>query len=229
MSTEIQPYSSFHAFNVPPEQVTPLKLSGGRTIPYVYQLGVNSTAPYVKLIGSSVGQKLFSWTEKIIVPPGEMVTVANASYHPGDIWINSGWDPSVLPARVTVPVPIVGVPEAAPVSIRGLFGLDTRRARRAFLAGLLPTSANPETLIVTSVARERSHGINDNFSDSPPGFAAYGSSITVNPFTDPGLLPLGESAGPNDGVHALLDYTTFTWSNLTLSASGSLHYVLEYV
>ena len=99
---EQQPYSTFHAMDVARDRETNIKLSGGRTIPFIYSLGINSTVPYVRLVGSSMGQKLFSWTEQIVVPAGEMVTVANASYHKGDIWIQSGVDPAALPARASV-------------------------------------------------------------------------------------------------------------------------------
>lgn len=222
---ELQPYSTFSVLNVSPERVTDLKLSGGKTIPYIYQLGVNSTVPYVKLIGSSIGQKLFSWTEKIVVPPNEMVTVANASLHPGDIAINSGWDPAVIPARVTVPVAIV---EPTPGLFTTQFDVDTRRARRAFLAGLTGSGIPGMTVQVIGRARNRSHPVSVANSYLAAPIAQYTTTIVYPPATSIGLLPLGQNAVVSDPDHALLDLCNIQWTVDNPTDSGALYYVLEY-
>ncbi len=230
MTKELQPYSTFTALDVARDRETPIKLSGGETIPYVYSLGINSTVPYVKLLGSSMGQKLFSWTEQIIVPAGEMVTVANGSYHPGDIWIQSGADPSALPARVSIPVGLVqtqvgkGLFQNVPT-----FGLDTRRARRAFVQGI-PANSNAVEFINQGKSRLRSHFV----LPSPPSEVrtpTFTTTVSVPPGV-PGLLALGKDARPGDGVHALLDEARFIWDaaiNFPDGESGAVYYVLEYI
>lgn len=224
MSTEKQPYSTFNAMGVPANKVTELKLSGGKTIPYIYSLGINSTIPYVKLIGSAMGQKLFSWNERIEVPPGEMVTVANASFHPGDIWINSGWDPAVLPSRVTVPVGV----SVVGANIEPDFPIDTRRALRAWVQGF-PASGGPQVFTTVGIAKLRSHNVNPAFTYAVNATAEYTTSFTVPPFTSPGLLPLGQKAQPGDPVHALLDAASFQWGDVAFTTqSGAVYYVLEY-
>jgi len=230
MTEERQPYSTFTAIDVARDRETLIKLSGGRTIPYIYSLGINSTVPYVKLVGSSMGQKLFSWTEQIIVPPGEMVTIANGSYHPGDIWIQSGADPSALPARVTVPVGLTqtevgkGIFQNVPK-----FNLDTRRARRAFVQGI-PDNSLAVEFTAQGISRLRSHFVQPAIPAElrTPTFV---STVTVPPGT-PGLLALGKDARPGDGVHALLDEASFLWADqisFPVGTSGAVYYVLEYI
>jgi len=224
MTTEIQPYSSFQAINVGPNLPTGLRLTGGKTRPFVYSLGVNSTVPYIRLIGGSTSQKLFSWGEQIIVPPGEMVTVENASYHPGDVYLQSGADPAAIPARVTVPVGLVNVNGAA----TGSFGVDTRRAKRAFVSGFAETTAN-EAIGITGYARERQHDVTIGFSyfATPIAYYLYFTYIPIGTFL--GLMPLGNKALPGDPVHALLDYAEFAYTGIdTRSESGAVYYVLEY-
>lgn len=234
MTTELQPYSSFQAINVPPGQETNLKLSGGETIPYRYSLGVNSSIPYIRLIGGNTSQKLFSWNEEIIVPPRQFVTVANASFHPGDIFMQSGVDPSAKPQRVTVPVTLnlVTVPGEDDY-FEPAFPLDTRRARRAFVTGF----ANVANVLpnypfyAIGISKGRSHATDPALSyEGGQPRARYTSLIDVPPFTQPGMLPLGDNALPTDTVHALLDMATFAWYDLqTESQSGAFHYVLEYL
>lgn len=230
MTQERQPYSTFTALNVARDRETPIKLSGGKTIPFVYSLGINSTVPYVKLIGSSMGQKLFSWTEQIIVPAGEMVTVANGSYHPGDIWIQSGADPSALPARVTLAVGLIQT-EVGKAQFQNVptYKLDTRRARRAFVQGF-PDNSNAVDFTAQGISRLRSHFV----LPSPPievRTPTFLSTISVPP-GNPGLLALGKDARPGDGVHALLDEAGFLWDaavNFPDGTSGAVYYVLEYI
>ena len=221
--TERQPYSTAKILNVAPTQDTNLKLSGGKTIPYVYSLGVNSTSPYVKLLGSSMGQKLFTWTEEIIVPAGEMVTVVNGSYHPGDIWIQSGADWAALPARVTVPVNVV---ESGGVTTPE-FNIDTRRARRAFVQGMPIISVGID-FTATGAARDRSHAIDPALVEV--GTPTFSTTFAIPPGS-PGLLPLGDDARAGDGVHALLDVGSWSYDGLFESStpSGAVYYVLEYL
>lgn len=226
MAKEEQPYSSFKAIGVAPQQKTTLYLSGGQTIPYSYQLGALSTVPFVRLAGPSIGQKIVSFNEQIVIPPGELATVENVSYHVGDIWINSGWDPAVRPSRVTVPM--------ASAFTAGLdqtteMGVDTRRAQRAFIGGFGDTDAAGGTFTITGVARERSHPTTTLFLDLPTPQPRYTSTIIIPPNTAIGLVPLGDKAQPGDTIHDLLDYATFEWTgNGGATNSGSLHFILEY-
>lgn len=232
MTPELQPYATFTAFNVPANQPTTIRLSGGKSIPFVFQLGVNSTIPYVRLLGSSGGQKLFSWTEKIIVPPGEMVTVTNGSYHPGDIWIQSGWDPAVIPARVTVPVALINLTNPPGDTARSAFALDTRRARRAFVGGFGAT-ADPAGLImnISIQARGRSHVSTPLPTEGGPP-PIYSTTVNTPVATVPGNIPLGINAHPSDTVHDLLDTAEFfATANdvMGLTGGGAAHFLLEYV
>ena len=224
-NTERQPYSTFQAINIAPEAPTNLKLSGGKTIPYIYSLGVNSTVPYIRLVGGSSSQKLFSWNEQIVVPPGELVTVANGSYHPGDIFLQSGYDPAAIPARVTVPVAmVVG---AGPV-ITPAFKLDVRRARRAFIGGFGPNNSNL-TMFIFGESRQRSHAINQVTSDLASAVPSFTDSYSIAAGTAPGLIPLGDNAQPGVSVHDLLDVAWFQYGAAAQTNSGALHYVLEYL
>jgi len=230
MDREIQPFSNFQAISVPPSHPTTFRLSGGKTIPYIYQLGVNSSVPYVRLLGSDIGQKLFSWNEKIIVPPQQMVTVENASFHVGDIHINSGWDPSALPARVTVPVNFDEV--TGPDGYLTRFPCDTRRARRAFLQGPEATTVNPGEAEVTGRAVGRGHVVGlPAFTELGRPVPEYVSTLTYPPATTLGLIPLGQNALPGDSVHALLDTATVFIADGTppTTRSGSWYYVIEYL
>lgn len=231
---ELQPYSSFSAFAIEPGKVSDLKLSGGRTIPYIYSLAVASSVPYVRLLGSSGGQKLFSWNEKILVPPGEMVTVQNASFHRGDIVIQSGWDPGAKPQRITVPVTFHSVPADAllglPAARAPDFPADTRRCRRAYVSGFGATSMDPVQFNAIGIAKERSHVIDTATSSEAFAGPQYLTTISVPPFTEPGLLMLGNQAAPSDTIHQLLDATTFRWGNdAAETPNGALYYVLEYL
>jgi len=237
MSQELQPYSSFQELGVPKQKVTKLKLSGGKSIPYVYSLGVNSTVPYIQLLGSRGGQKLFTWGEQIIVPPGEMVTVKNASYHPGDIFLQSGYDPAAKPERVTVPVEIFlddTNPDPQFHRIRPIHGVDTRRARRAYVAGFSQVGIVQGVewfFDAFGISHERSHNTNPTFSfEGGDARARYTSRTTVQPNSSVGLLPLGERATLFDTIHSLLDEATWSWSYLVDDTqSGAVHYVLEYL
>lgn len=224
LEREQQPFSTFSAVGVEPNTKSTMKLSGGKTIPYVYQISAQTTLPFIRLVGSSKGQKILSFAEKIIVPPNEMVTVENASYHPGDIWISSGWDPSVIPKRITVPV---GQDATLNPGTGPLFPVDVRRAKRAFIGGLVAGPA-AYSIFQLGQARVRSHAIDQAFSDLAAAQPRYSSTFVVPPATNPGLVPLGYQAQYNDPVHVLLDIASFISGQLALSNSGALYYVLEY-
>jgi hypothetical protein len=106
-----------------------------------YSLNKRSNVPFISLIGSAGYKKTISWGELVDVPGGQLVTVRNASYHGGDIFVNKGRDICNRPSRITVPVqfkPIFlgtpsGTPPAAPALYGADFPCDTRAAKRAYL------------------------------------------------------------------------------------------------
>lgn len=227
---ERQPYTTFSAIAIPAGGLSTLRLSGGLTTPYRYQLAVGTTTPYVQLMGAAGGQKMISWNEAIEVPAGEMVTVRNASYHTGDIVINSGYDPAAIPSRITVPVPLQDIIVGETVAgVRGAFPVDTRRARRGFVANLPPTVL-ATTLNVYGEARERSHGINPSYAYPVLPTPTFLNPQIIPPATQPGLVPLGAGARPGDDVHAMLDVGRFEWMAVPgqYTESGAVLYVLEY-
>lgn len=221
---EIQPRSSFGVYGVN-RGPTDLKLPGGQTVPFYYALSVRSTCPYVRYLGGSQDQKVFSWNEIIMVPPGQLVTVYSDTYHRGDIVINSGRDPAALPSRITVPVGMVDnganwVPQ---------WPLDCRRAHRAFLTGFRATVGANVTFTITNRQRAGSWDFNPAeaiVTDPQPGIV---ETRVVPPSVKLDPVPLGINANATDTVHGLADTVTFMVSNnAPIAVNGSLAYVLEY-
>lgn len=237
MSTEeIQPFTTLAVYGAEPgpNRRTDLRLAGGRTIPFVYSLSVRSNVPFIRLLGGTTSQKTFSWNETIVVPKGEMVTVANDSFHRGDIIINSGSpDWGAKPARITVPVPLVRDFNA---NFLGEFPLDCRSARRAYLGGFPSNSETPlagavATITATQVAGSfpRPAGTGpESVSNSVPEARVLGAGSALL------TIPLGTGALQSDSVHVLLDTVkfvlpfTFQDSPAFLNNSSSLLYMLEY-
>lgn len=233
---ETQPFTTLATYGVEPgpNRRTDLRLGGGRTIPYVYSLSVRSNVPYIRLLGGSSSQKVFSWNEQISVPPGEMVTVANDSFHKGDIIINSGApDWSAKPARITVPVPLI---RDGSSNFLGEFPLDCRRARRAYLGGFPSSSETPlvgasATLTATQVAGSfsRPAGVDpESVSNSVIETRVLGASTALL------TIALGTGALQTDTVHVLLDTVNFQLPSTLedgtagLTSSSTLLYMLEY-
>ena len=109
--------------------VQPGALSTTQLGPGWYALSSLSNVPYVTLVGRGGTQKTFTWGELVYVPDGNLVTVKNASYHAGDIYVNSGRDFCAGPRRITVPVRVKRDQQL------GFFDypVDTRGARAAWL------------------------------------------------------------------------------------------------
>lgn len=206
---------------------TGFTLSGGDTVPFVYSLGVNSTVPYVRVLTEG-SQKIFSWGEPIVVQPRVNATIVNASYHPGDIFIQSGSDPGAIPARVTIPVGLK-YQNVAHTVLEGRFPVDVRRARRAFVAGFAVSTNAFKSFVVVAFARDRSHTITPAFAFGPPITAIYAWVQRIPPNTFMGLMSLGIERNPAGPASGLLDYIKFGYSDTTTrSESGSVYYVLEY-
>jgi len=180
----------------PGQEAKNMRLSGGVKVPYYYSLSSRSTVPYVEISGGTKSNKLLSWGEVIMIPPGEMLTVKNASYHQGDIAINSGQDWVEAPTRVTVPVPLVvvagpGIGEATRIA---QYPVDCRRAKRAY--GTIATLiSSPGIVNIQGFWRESSFNTSyDLVLDSGPSLPQYAEQVTIPAFTKFGLFPLGKRA-----------------------------------
>lgn len=236
MPKELQPTSTLAAYSVGPgpNREANLVLAGGVSIPYVYNLSVRSTVPYVRLLGGSFSQKIISWNESVVVPAGEMVTVYNASFHGGNIIFNTGTsDYSAVPSRITVPIPLL-INGAG--DFLGEFPLDCRRARRAYLGGFPSAAATPIT--GESVLIEATNAAS-TFPRPPsaapvegeaPGLTETRAMMPVQALLN---IPLGIGALQTDTVHTLLDNVTFVIPEeiavtAFLNDRTTLAYVLEY-
>lgn len=119
----------------------PAAVEAGSIGPGVYSLGTRSTVPFIQIKGTDGFNKIASWGELIEVPNGQMATVANASHHAGDIFLNQGEEPGAMPSRITIGTPFVENSSLAPDDLqRFLFPngktatswIDCRRARTVY-------------------------------------------------------------------------------------------------
>ncbi len=115
-----------------PNAPTKTQLSTG-----FYSLNKRSNVPFVKLVGAAGFQKTITWGETTVVPEKEMVTVYNASYHGGDIFLNKDIDPCNRPSRISVPVSyrVTLTPGSSPANYtwQAIFPCDVRTSKRAYL------------------------------------------------------------------------------------------------
>lgn len=137
---EYQPATSAFQTSVLPDEISAIVLSGGRTIPFRYYLGSNSTVPLVRLESPTTSKEL-TWGDAVELPPGSVVSVRNISYGRGDIQIQSGPIPSPAPRRVTIPVDLTFYDRATDSYATPTFPCDTRRARRAYITWGIPNTA----------------------------------------------------------------------------------------
>ena len=232
MAKEYQPATSAMETAVKPDAVSSIVLSGGRTIPFIYYLGANSTCPLVKL-ESPTSAKELTWGDTVELPPGATVSVRNISYMPGDIQIQSGPVPAPPPRRITVPVEFTskitgGGAVTRVVEFTANFPCDTRRARRAYLAWGTNDVVSPRAQIVV-------RGFNQQHSGSQQA----GLPVYIDQYdlvgAIPELIPLGTSLDGN-GMR-LGDFARFD-AVLTAPGAGSdeqgdlrvfeVFYVVEY-
>jgi len=122
---------------IPCGYVDPNRASSTQLGPGTYSLNKRSNVPFVGLRGSAGFQKTISWGEIAEVPAGQLISVVNASYHGGDIFVNKGPDMCNRPSRITVPVQFQNVAfedgEGDNVSWSSVFPCDTRAAKRAYV------------------------------------------------------------------------------------------------
>lgn len=187
---EYQPATSAFETNVQPDTVSGIILSGGRTIPFLYYLGANSTAPLVRLESPTTSKEL-TWGDVVELPPGVAVSVRNISYMPGDVQIQSGRVPAPSPRRITVPVSFdAKFTVGDTIELRPHFPCDTRRARRAYFAWGVPD-------IIGARVRFILRGFNQQHSGSQQaGLPVYTDLYEFNTVV-PEFIPLGTSMEGN--------------------------------
>ncbi len=225
-----QQYGTLSQLGVPPNGLAKdLRLSEGK-----WSLSSLSNVPYITITGLGYS-KTFSWGELIDIPKNVMGQVVNASKHKGDIYINSGWDYANVPARITVPVPLVlrgaagefityPLPPALPTFpafATTMFPVDTRRARKAFLVMGLNTPVGGEgyegqEFIIVGQPNTTSMNTYNSVVDLTAPFIpgnGYYSRYTLPPLTQGVIIPLGFEAGKGccSLPHALLDFAQVYW------------------
>lgn len=212
---ELQPRQTFFMPGVQPGQdAKDMRLSGGIREPFYYSLSSRSTVPYVTISGGTKSNKLLSWGEIIMVPPGEMLSVKNSSYHQGDIAINSGRDYVEIPTRVTVPVPlgVVAGPGPGEVTRFATYPVDCRRAKRAY-ATIATLISSPGLVNILGVWRESSFNTSYDIAlDTGPSLPQYIEQVTIPAFTKFGLFPLGKRAPDTITPMTLGDTAQFSFS-----------------
>lgn len=233
---EIQPRNNFFQAAVPPLSNSEMKLPGGRSKPFYYCLGVDSTVPFVSLQGGGASQKIFSWGEMIEVLPGQTVIVKNESYMLGDIQINSGHDYAAKPERISLPVDIIQFQELGPFPItlfftEPKFPADTRRCRRAYLKYQIETQAAQVDITFTGKPIKHSFPAVDSIT----GIQTYTQNYTIPPFTLDGEAPMGY--GSNSEILTPMGFTDQVTWQIVYAGGGAIvppfintlfMYVLEY-
>jgi hypothetical protein len=188
--------------------------------PGLYSLNRRANVPFVQFIGSAGFRKVFSWGEITEVPEGQLVTVGNASYHGGDIFLNRGADMCNRPSRITVPVPyklITFTQEDVSTAMWVCsYPCDTRAAKRAYLNvdafvnPLGPEGGGPLTAFIRGRRLDGSmNTVSSLQAFTPPFGPAVGffSAISYPVLTDLNYIPFGQGADMGDDTrpHNLLD------------------------
>lgn len=190
--------------------------------PGKYTLHSLSSVPYVTFVGAARQEKELSWGDICIVRENELVTVHNASYHPGDIVLSAGVDYTVPPRRLTVPVNLRF--NAALQQYEPEFPVDCRRARSAWI--VIFSVAGAATLVTkTGLSRERSH-----FTPSPQVPSGYSSTEAIAPGSQITYVSLGyRSVSTERGPMVLLDTALPRFSaDISDPTTLSAYYLLEY-
>lgn len=183
-----------------------------------YTLNKRSNVPYVSLVGSLGYRKTISWGEIADVPCRELVTVHNASYHGGDIFINKGDDTNNWPRRISVPVGFRTTSfisdEGPQTLLQTNFPCDTRAAKRAYFnvdARVALESPIEELRVYTRGRRldgsmQSGNGLFGQVSPFGPGLG-YLNGYVYPILSDLNYIPLGQGASESDDTrpHNLLD------------------------
>jgi hypothetical protein len=207
---------------IPCGYVDPNKLSNTQVGPGFYSLNKRSNVPFVGLIGSAGFRKVISWGEIAEIPCGQLVTISNASFHGGDIFINKGPDMCNRPSRITVPVPFtfgtITTGEGDEKAWNSTFPCDTRAAKRAYLNvdarvnlfNLDGDSGAPLTAFIRGRRLDGSMKTENSLAQFAAPFGpgvGFLSAISIPVSTDMSYIPLGQGASFGDDTrpHNLLD------------------------
>jgi len=238
-----QPLNTYFGQNIPPGKNASIVLSGGLNEPYFYSLGNQSTVPFIRLEGSGNTQKQFTWGETIEVLPGQNVQVQNASYHAGDIQIQSGRDVANKPSRITLepeygpPVPNQITGYVVDTIVTPTYPLDCRGAKRAYLGLNIETglsTSNPGSL--KFIGQNKQHSwpgdVSQFFTATPPTGKKYVWPYPLLPATIYTMIPMGFGAPYNPGPDVPMILTDQVSWEYTTGEAGSLFpiffHVLEY-
>jgi hypothetical protein len=245
MQLESQPIGTHFQNYVLPDNLASITLSGGRTIPYHYYLGSNNLCPFVQLVAPNA-QKEISWGETVTLQPGQVVSVRNVSFMPGDLQIQSGNIPPPRPRRITIPVQIVEDerantdPNPSLTVLKGhtLYPCDTRMAKRAYVNFTMNDTVflggTPPLLSAVMYGRNKQHsdarGQNQfSFNGEPYTY------IDVYSFGEefPPMIPLGTSIHPAgmrlaDFVDLRFSFTYTANPSTPAPTFGQALYVIEY-
>jgi len=216
----IQNFSEFVASKVKPGETA----KGMNLGPGFYSLSVRSNIPFIKLRGADRSQKTFSWGETIAVQEGKNVTVFNASYHTGDIFINGGQDWPTVPGRVTVPVPLTFVADGTSFIVSAP-PVDARRARSVWLTTSLASTNVATTRKGVRVVGSHdtgNQGVGSQWVDAAPVVFAnttyipmgFRADTTVRPMANLDTVELVSMVVPADDVpdtNAVLAYYTLEY------------------
>lgn len=197
--------------------------------PGVYSLSSRCNLPYVEFLSAGGYQKTISWGEYAEVPCNELVTVRNASFHPGNLIINAGLDPFPPPARITVPTPLVTVGDGGKTKYR----LDTRRAKRAYLMCNMRGDGDGDFVAnvvgYSLTTHDTVNGIN-NALNPGVGYVA-GAYNYIGPVNHI-IVPLGFAAtlGDDSRPMALLDSAEVTFdTQIPTEGPPTAYFVAEYL
>lgn len=246
-----QNYSTVSSKNVAPGQTSPdLRLGPGK-----WCMSSLCTVPYVEVLSDDYA-KTFSWGEYINIPDGRTGLVKNVSAHQGDIFLNSGWDYSTKPKRVTIPVPLLVAPPGtfnfepfiAPTQppagslITTKFPVDTRLARQAFLViNWLDNEGEFDTdffcVGCPDIHSVNTYNLPGNLLPSvfPVPKNGYINTFGIAPTVQGAYIPLGFMAAISDNTlpHVLLDKAYVFWSFYgpgegAVVFNPAAYYILEY-
>lgn len=182
-----------------------------------YSLNKRSNVPFVSLVGSAGYKKTITWGELVDVPSGQLVTVHNASYHGGDVFISKGRDMCNRPSRITIPVPYKvfyrGTPSGDPPATNALFAAeypcDTRAAKRAYLS-IDANAIAQATAFIRGRRLDGSMNTTNSLGVYTPPFGpgvGFMSGLEFIAGSQLSYIPLGQGAlGSDDSrPHCLLD------------------------
>lgn len=215
--------ASFKGGYVQPNAKSNLMLSGGDDGPGVpYSISSRSNLPFVTLTGANGYQKTISWGEYAVVPCGQVVTVENASAHPGNLIMNAGIEHFSLPSRIIVPTPLLSGGEFG--STQAKYRLDTRRAKRAYLY-----ISHVGALVATVIGRALDSMETVNTIGPPLNGTGYSWQQTYLAGVQVPPIPLGFNAlsGDDTRAMAMLDNVQVAF-NFDISTSPAF-YVAEYL